>query len=117
MALSLKSSFLSTAIVARPKLSTHGRVSFPSKGLKVECRKKGLHPTFIEDVKVYCDGEFVMTTSGTVKEFNVDTWSGNHPFFLGQSEYDDDEDFYADSMGDLFDDEEEEDDATKKPSS
>lgn len=24
-----------------------------------------------------------MTTGGTQKEYNVDVWSGNHPFYLG----------------------------------
>ncbi|KAB1203807.1 50S ribosomal protein L31, chloroplastic [Morella rubra] len=49
----------------------------------VTCRKKDLHPQFYEDAKVYCNGELVMTTGGTQKEYNVDVWSGNHPFYLG----------------------------------
>lgn len=50
----------------------------------VECRKKGgIHPEFHEDAKVYCNGELVMTTGGTQKEYTVDVWSGNHPFYLG----------------------------------
>lgn len=47
------------------------------------CRKQGIHPEFYEDAKVYCNGELVMTTGGTQKEYNVDVWSGNHPFYLG----------------------------------
>ncbi|XP_043709251.1 50S ribosomal protein L31, chloroplastic [Telopea speciosissima] len=47
------------------------------------CRKKDIHPEFYEDAKVYCNGELVMTTGGTQKEYMVDVWSGNHPFYLG----------------------------------
>lgn len=49
----------------------------------VTCRKKEIHPQFYEDAKVYCKGELVMTTGGTQKEYVVDVWSGNHPFYLG----------------------------------
>ncbi|RDX85558.1 50S ribosomal protein L31, chloroplastic [Mucuna pruriens] len=49
----------------------------------VWCRKKDIHPEFHEDAKVYCNGELVMTTGGTRKEYVVDVWSGNHPFYLG----------------------------------
>ncbi|KAJ4883830.1 hypothetical protein Rs2_33923 [Raphanus sativus] len=51
--------------------------------VQVTCRKKDLHPEFHEDAKVYCNGELVMTTGGTKKEYVVDVWSGNHPFYLG----------------------------------
>ncbi|XP_076940082.1 large ribosomal subunit protein bL31c-like [Bidens hawaiensis] len=47
------------------------------------CRKKDIHPEFYEDAKVYCSGEHVLTTGGTKKEYVVDVWSGNHPFYLG----------------------------------
>ncbi|KAJ7966783.1 50S ribosomal protein L31 [Quillaja saponaria] len=49
----------------------------------VTCRKKDIHPQFHENAKVYCNGELVMTTGGTQKEYVVDVWSGNHPFYLG----------------------------------
>ncbi|KAL5558002.1 hypothetical protein UlMin_034213 [Ulmus minor] len=49
----------------------------------VTCRKKDIHPEFHDDAKVYCNGELVMTTGGTQKEYVVDVWSGNHPFYLG----------------------------------
>ncbi|GAB2219886.1 hypothetical protein Droror1_Dr00007525 [Drosera rotundifolia] len=52
-------------------------------GLRIVSRKKDIHPEFYPDAKVYCNGELVMTTGGTVKELNVDVWSGNHPFFQG----------------------------------
>ena len=29
-----------------------------------------------------CNGEEVFTVSGTKKEYVVDVWSGNHPFYL-----------------------------------
>ena len=40
----------------------------------------------ISDVaQVYCNGEEVLTTSGTRGEYTVDIWSGNHPFFQGSN--------------------------------
>lgn len=36
-------------------------------------------------VQVYCNGEEVLTTSGTQAKYTVDIWSGNHPFFKGSS--------------------------------
>lgn len=36
-------------------------------------------------VQVYCNGEEVLTTSGTQAKYTVDIWSGNHPFFQGSS--------------------------------
>ncbi|KAI3503759.1 hypothetical protein L1887_32208 [Cichorium endivia] len=47
------------------------------------CRKKDIHPEFYDDAKVYCSGDHVLTTGGTKKEYVVDVWSGNHPFYLG----------------------------------
>jgi ribosomal protein L31 len=35
--------------------------------------------------QVFCNGEEVMTTSGTQPKYTVDIWSGNHPFFKGSS--------------------------------
>ncbi|CAH9077843.1 unnamed protein product [Cuscuta europaea] len=51
--------------------------------MRVSCRKKDIHPKFYEDAKVFCNGELVMTTGGTKKDYVVDVWSGNHPFYLG----------------------------------
>ncbi|XP_076892072.1 large ribosomal subunit protein bL31c-like [Bidens hawaiensis] len=48
------------------------------------CRKKDIHPEFHEDAKVHCSGEHVLTTGGTKKDYVVDVWSGNHPFYLGR---------------------------------
>ncbi|XP_038896266.1 50S ribosomal protein L31, chloroplastic [Benincasa hispida] len=85
MALNLTNSFLqlqrpSSLAVAPPKNKESGaRTHRPV----VTCRKKDLHPQFYEDSKVYCNGELVMTTGGTQKEYSVDVWSGNHPFYLG----------------------------------
>ena len=33
--------------------------------------------------QVFCNGEEVLTTSGTQEKYTVDVWSGNHPFFQG----------------------------------
>lgn len=51
--------------------------------VRISCRKKDIHPEYHEDAKVYCNGELVMTTGGTKKEYVVDVWSGNHPIYLG----------------------------------
>jgi large subunit ribosomal protein L31 len=48
-------------------------------------RKKGLHPEIFEDAKVYCNGELVLVTGGTKPEYSVDVWSGNHPYYVGDS--------------------------------
>lgn len=32
---------------------------------------------------MYCSGDHVLTTDVTKKEYVVDVWSGNHPFYLG----------------------------------
>lgn len=45
--------------------------------------KKGIHPEYFEEAKVICNGEEVMTVSGTQPTYNVDVWSGNHPFYQG----------------------------------
>ncbi|GKU89966.1 hypothetical protein SLEP1_g4034 [Rubroshorea leprosula] len=71
---------------SRPAVFPIRRVSKAAAGnyrTHVTCRKKDIHPEFYEDAKVYCNGELVMTTSGTQKEYTVDVWSGNHPFYLG----------------------------------
>jgi len=45
--------------------------------------KKNLHPKWVEETKVYCDGQLIMVTSSTKKKLEVDVWSGNHPFYTG----------------------------------
>ena len=35
--------------------------------------------------QVICNGEEVLTTSGTKPEYTVEVWSGNHPFYQGSS--------------------------------
>eukprot|EP00891_Asterochloris_glomerata_P006532 jgi/Astpho2/6532/e_gw1.00099.51.1_t len=46
-------------------------------------RKEGIHPEYFEEAKVFCNGEEVLTVSGSKESYNVDVWSGNHPFFQG----------------------------------
>ncbi|KAK1551292.1 hypothetical protein Q3G72_033464 [Acer saccharum] len=86
MALSLPNTFLQIKPSA-PLLSTKNvncaAVRTKLRTRVVTCRKKDLHPEFYEDAKVYCNGELVMTTGGTKKEYVIDVWSGNHPFYLG----------------------------------
>ncbi|KAF5207516.1 50S ribosomal protein L31 [Thalictrum thalictroides] len=87
MALPLTNTFLQTSKLHSPSILP---IKVKSSGEKVtykrpqwSCRKKDIHPEFYEDAKVYCNGELVMTTGGTQKEYVVDVWSGNHPFYLG----------------------------------
>ena len=48
-------------------------------------KKKAVHPIWYNETKVYCDGQLVMITSSTKLILNVDTWSGNHPFYSGST--------------------------------
>ncbi|KAI3785577.1 hypothetical protein L1987_44699 [Smallanthus sonchifolius] len=83
MALSLSNSFLHRnsppPTLSVKKVATDVSPNQP----RWTCRKKDIHPEFYEDAKVYCSGEHVLTTGGTKKEYVVDVWSGNHPFYLG----------------------------------
>ncbi|KAL4855275.1 50S ribosomal protein L31 [Chlorella vulgaris] len=49
----------------------------------VAMAKKDIHPKWHSEAKVMCNGEEVLTTSGTQGSYTVDIWSGNHPFFQG----------------------------------
>merc|ERR1740138_105542 len=53
--------------------------------LMVAMAKKGLHPPFYPEAKVFCNGEVVLKVGGSLEEYVVDLWSGNHPFFQGAS--------------------------------
>ncbi|XWS24393.1 hypothetical protein CRYUN_Cryun28dG0098000 [Craigia yunnanensis] len=85
MALTLPNTFLQIKPSLPPSLATRKAVTATAGSYRpqVTCRKKDIHPEFHEDAKVYCNGELVMTTGGTQKEYVVDVWSGNHPFYLG----------------------------------
>ncbi|OWM80856.1 50S ribosomal protein L31, chloroplastic [Punica granatum] len=82
MALNLSTSFVPRTF-SPPSLPVGKGKSRGCRPAAVSCRKKDLHPEFYDDAKVYCNGELVMTTGGTQKEYVVDAWSGNHPFYLG----------------------------------
>ncbi|PNW79756.1 hypothetical protein CHLRE_08g365400v5 [Chlamydomonas reinhardtii] len=45
--------------------------------------KEGIHPQWFEEAKVICNGVEVMTVGGTKATYNVDIYSGNHPFYQG----------------------------------
>mmetsp|Transcript_32395 Transcript_32395/g.103051 ORF Transcript_32395/g.103051 Transcript_32395/m.103051 type:complete len:158 (-) Transcript_32395:104-577(-) len=85
----------SSAVLATPfagkgvNFSTH---SIAGSALKVErgssvvvMMKKGIHPEFHPEAKVFCNGEEVISMGGTKPEYVVDVWSGNHPFFQDDS--------------------------------
>ncbi|CAA3011151.1 50S ribosomal L31, chloroplastic [Olea europaea subsp. europaea] len=84
MALTLSSPFVYKNLCT-PTLSLTDKVKgvIGSNRMRWSCRRKDIHPEFYENSKVYCNGELVMTTGGTKKEYVVDVWSGNHPFYLG----------------------------------
>lgn len=84
MTLSLSTSFLSIPAAARTTARTLRSV-VPSQGMRCSMRKKGLHPEIYEDAKVYCNGELVLVTGGTKPEYTVDVWSGNHPYYVGDT--------------------------------
>ena len=46
--------------------------------------KKGIHPEWYPEAKVYCNGELVTTVGATAPQLNVEVWSGTHPFYTGQ---------------------------------
>ena len=46
--------------------------------------EKAKQPEFYESAVVICNGQEVMSVGGTQKEYVVDIWSGNHPFFQGK---------------------------------
>ncbi|XP_057531572.1 50S ribosomal protein L31, chloroplastic [Amaranthus tricolor] len=85
MVLTLSNQFLTKLPPKTPTLPKPSNASSSSSTLRPQwsCRKKDIHPEFYEDAKVYCNGELIMTTGGTQKEYTVDVWSGNHPFYLG----------------------------------
>merc|ERR1711975_109791 len=49
----------------------------------VQKAKKGIHPEFHNEAKVYCNGEEVFAVGGVSETYDVDIWAGNHPFFQG----------------------------------
>merc|ERR1711933_394278 len=82
------------ALLTRATMQARSACAAPSKaalgarkGLKaprsLRCSaKKDIHPEFHSEAKVICNGEEVFTVAGTKKEYVVDVWSGNHPFYL-----------------------------------
>jgi large subunit ribosomal protein L31 len=44
--------------------------------------KKNLHPEWFK-TKIICNGDVVLEVGSTMKELQVDIWSGNHPFYTG----------------------------------
>merc|ERR1719335_1233890 len=51
--------------------------------LTLAMAKKGIHPEFYSEAKVYCNGKIVLTVGGSQAKYVVDLWSGNHPFYQG----------------------------------
>jgi large subunit ribosomal protein L31 len=47
--------------------------------------REGIHPQWYPEAKIVCNGEVVMTVGATKPEIHVEIWSGNHPFFTGQT--------------------------------
>ncbi|KAK8580887.1 hypothetical protein V6N13_143945 [Hibiscus sabdariffa] len=85
MTITLPNAFLQIKPSLPPSFATRKAVAATGGSYRpqITCRKKDIHPEFYEEAKVYCNGELVLTTGGTQKEYVVDVWSGNHPFYLG----------------------------------
>ncbi|EIE18561.1 RNI-like protein [Coccomyxa subellipsoidea C-169] len=92
--LSMRVTFMAQMTSMTIHLGSHGRnpvcLDFQQRGgrrcLSVVNMKKDIHPQYFEESKVFCNGEEVMTVSGTKEKYVVDVWSGNHPFFQGTQE-------------------------------
>jgi len=78
---------LTSTLHAAPHSPPHVLTPIPHSQVKnvmtTTMRKKGIHPEWHEEARVVCNGEEVLVTSGTQPDYNVDLWSGNHPFFQG----------------------------------
>ncbi|KAJ8429814.1 hypothetical protein Cgig2_004398 [Carnegiea gigantea] len=83
MALALSNQFLGKHPLTPASITLRKPRKPSSLRPQISCRKKDIHPKFYDDAKVYCNGELVMTAGGTQKEYSVDVWSGNHPYYLG----------------------------------
>jgi ribosomal protein L31 len=65
------------------------RVGGPSKGVSAGgatgavMMKKDIHPEWHAEAPVICNGVEVMRVGGTKPQYNVDIYSGNHPFYNG----------------------------------
>jgi large subunit ribosomal protein L31 len=46
--------------------------------------KPGIHPD-LHTAKIVVNGEEVGEITGTQEEYHVDVWSGNHPFYKGNT--------------------------------
>jgi ribosomal protein L31 len=46
--------------------------------------QKDIHPQ-LHKAKVICNGEEVLELTGTMPEYHVEVWSGNHPFYKGDT--------------------------------
>eukprot|EP00798_Chlamydomonas_sp_ICE-L_P005393 gene5393-5615_t len=47
-------------------------------------RKEGIHPEWFPEAPVTCGGVEVLKVGGTKPSYNVEVYSGNHPFFMGK---------------------------------
>merc|ERR1712146_554374 len=77
--------------LSRPQPSVSSRATFsgacaPQRvaPATVAQAKKGIHGDWYPEAEVYCNGELVMTVGGTKERYDVELWSGNHPFFQGK---------------------------------
>jgi len=45
--------------------------------------KKGIHPKWYHNAKVFCDGQLILKVGATVPSLDVATWSKIHPAYTG----------------------------------
>ena len=58
-------------------------VQAPQRLIRAAARKD-IHPE-LHKAKVICNGEEVLELTGTMPEYHVEVWSGNHPFYRGDT--------------------------------
>lgn len=58
-------------------------VQAPNRCVRAQARKD-IHPE-LHKAKVICNGEEVLELTGTMPEYHVEVWSGNHPFYKGDT--------------------------------
>jgi large subunit ribosomal protein L31 len=50
---------------------------------KKKKRNEDFHPEWYPEVEVFCEGELIFVIGSTQDVYDIDMWSGIHPFFTG----------------------------------
>ncbi|KAF8066411.1 RPL31 [Scenedesmus sp. PABB004] len=85
MATSVSSFCGSRSVAFKAGAGLAGRTPVTRGATATQMRKRDIHPEWYGEAKVFCNGVEVMTVGGTKSQYNVDIYSGNHPFYQGNS--------------------------------